>query len=143
MNSYILQKNEVGICICSVMCEMVLPSVMCLIRFTYIQIEADTGQTETYAQTKQRAVRLACALKKQDLLHPGETTMVCSENTVDNIIPVLATIFLGGHAASIDPMESAEEMAGALAYTEPKIIFSGKYSCYYRLLLLQSVLIHC
>ncbi|XP_066256163.1 uncharacterized protein [Euwallacea similis] len=88
------------------------------------QIEADTDQRETYLQTKQRAVRLACALKRHNLVQPGDTTMVCSENTIHNIIPILASIFLGASAASIDPMESVEEMAGALSYTTPKIIFS-------------------
>uniref|UniRef100_A0AAR5P2Z6 AMP-dependent synthetase/ligase domain-containing protein n=1 Tax=Dendroctonus ponderosae TaxID=77166 RepID=A0AAR5P2Z6_DENPD len=92
------------------------------------QIEADTGEKESYAHAKQRAVRLACALKKRNLVQPGDTTMVCSENTIHNIIPILATIFLGGSAASIDPMESVEEMAGALAYSEPKIIFTEKKS---------------
>ncbi|KAH1010422.1 hypothetical protein HUJ05_004722 [Dendroctonus ponderosae] len=92
------------------------------------QIEADTGEKESYAHAKQRAVRLACALKKDNLVQPGDTTMVCSENTIHNIIPILATTFLGGSAASIDPMESVDEMAGALAYSEPKVIFTEKKS---------------
>lgn len=89
------------------------------------QIEADTDQKETYIEAKQRAVRLACALKRHDLVRPGDTTMVCSENTIHNIIPILASLFLGANAASIDPLESVEEMAGALSYTTPKIIFTG------------------
>ncbi|XP_050308703.1 uncharacterized protein LOC126745059 [Anthonomus grandis grandis] len=88
------------------------------------QIEADTDQKETYQQTKQKAIRLACALRTKNLVSPGDTTMVCSENTIHNIIPILATTFLGASAASIDPMESVEEMAGAIAYTLPKVIFS-------------------
>lgn len=70
-------------------------------------------------------MRLACALKRHDLVRPGDTIMVCSENTIHNVIPILASLFLGASAASIDPMESVEEMAGALAYTTPKIIFTG------------------
>ncbi|KAF7278013.1 hypothetical protein GWI33_008936 [Rhynchophorus ferrugineus] len=86
------------------------------------QIEADTGVEETYAQAKLRSIRLALVLNKY--VKPGDTTLICSENTIDNVIPILATLYIGGIASSIDPKDTVDDVVHAMSYIKPKVVFT-------------------
>ncbi|XP_060520749.1 luciferin 4-monooxygenase-like isoform X2 [Cylas formicarius] len=49
--------------------------------------------------------------------------MVCCRNNLDDMIPVLATLFVGGCVSSIDPKETVDDVKHAFAVVAPRYVF--------------------
>ncbi|KAF7279372.1 hypothetical protein GWI33_007315 [Rhynchophorus ferrugineus] len=86
------------------------------------QIDGNTEKVETYGQVKTRTTRLALGLKQLGF-KPKDVSFLCCHNGSDNIIPVLATLYLGGRVSSGDPRQTADDSRYLMEQVEPQVIF--------------------
>ncbi|XP_076274517.1 luciferin 4-monooxygenase-like [Rhynchophorus ferrugineus] len=86
------------------------------------QIDGNTEEIETYDRVKTRTTRLAIGLRQLGL-KPKDVVFICCYSGNDNIIPVLATLYLGGCVSSGDPRLTAEDTRYLIEQVEPKVIF--------------------
>ncbi|CAH0564799.1 unnamed protein product [Brassicogethes aeneus] len=86
------------------------------------QIDADLDIKETYAQAHLRARRLALSLKGHGL-QKDDIITICSRNNLNNVIPLIAGLFLGAKIASIDPTLSLIDCKHCINLVKPKFIF--------------------
>ncbi|KAF7279373.1 hypothetical protein GWI33_007316 [Rhynchophorus ferrugineus] len=99
------------------------------IRNNIFQIDGNTDEVETYGQVKTRTTRLALGLQQLGL-KPKDVVFVCCHSGLDNIIPVLATLYLGGCVSSGDPRQTADDSRYLIEQVEPKVIFVEENSVY-------------
>ncbi|RZC32676.1 AMP-binding domain containing protein, partial [Asbolus verrucosus] len=85
-------------------------------------IDGTTGKSETYASVKQRSTRLAIELQKRGITHE-DVIVFCSSNTLDVVIPMLATFYMGAKVANLEPSLSVTHTKHLLTLVVPKIIF--------------------
>ncbi|XP_030767257.1 luciferin 4-monooxygenase-like isoform X3 [Sitophilus oryzae] len=85
------------------------------------QIDGDTEKSETYGQVKARSIKLALAMKSLDF-KPRDVALVCCKNNLDNIIPILGTLYLGGCVSSADPRLSLDDIKYFIGLVRPKLI---------------------
>ncbi|XP_030767256.1 4-coumarate--CoA ligase 1-like isoform X2 [Sitophilus oryzae] len=86
------------------------------------QIDGDTEKSETYGQVKARSIKLALAMKSLDF-KPRDVALVCCKNNLDNIIPILGTLYLGGCVSSADPRLSLDDIKYFIGLVRPKLMF--------------------
>ena len=87
-----------------------------------MQIDADLDQSETYSSVKTRTTRVAVNLQKKGIT---STDVICSctNNSLDNSIPVIAALYLGAKVVNLDPTLSARNTQHLLNLVTPRIIF--------------------
>lgn len=88
----------------------------------YFQIDGNIDKSETFSSVRQRSIRLALALQEENL-KPDDVVLICSSNTLDSCIPVLATLFLSARVANSDPTLSSRTTNYLISLVKPKIIF--------------------
>ncbi|XP_060522588.1 uncharacterized protein LOC132699735 [Cylas formicarius] len=86
------------------------------------QIDADTDKMETYREVKTRSVRVAIELRKLGI-ESKDVVLICCKNNLDNIVPLLASFYLGAYVASADPKQTSFDVDHILGLVEPKVIF--------------------
>ncbi|XP_036140321.1 uncharacterized protein LOC105834306 [Monomorium pharaonis] len=87
------------------------------------QVEAVTGKQNTYADMSKRSIKCALWLKKQDI-KPGDIIGMCCDNDTDNIIVMLATMYVGAISNPWDHDLSPMTARYFLSLTSPKIVFA-------------------
>ncbi|RZC34689.1 AMP-binding domain containing protein, partial [Asbolus verrucosus] len=69
------------------------------------QIDADLRKSETYSSVNQRSVRLAIALQNKGVTST-DVIASCSKSTLDNVIPIIASSYIGSKVTNLDPTSS-------------------------------------
>ncbi|XP_030750877.1 luciferin 4-monooxygenase-like [Sitophilus oryzae] len=91
------------------------------------QIDGNTEKTETFAQVKSRTTKVALGMKELGF-KPKEIVLLCCRSSINNIIPVLATLYLGGYVSSTDPKQSSSDVRYLISLVGPKMIFVDQES---------------
>ncbi|GLV33865.1 Acyl-CoA synthetase X1 R [Carabus blaptoides fortunei] len=86
------------------------------------QIDAVTGKEESYAEMLSRTIRVAQGLQIRGITE-DDVVALCSFNTMENQIPILASLFLNIKSINIDPRTPLHEVIPLLEQVTPKIIF--------------------
>ncbi|XP_032527665.2 luciferin 4-monooxygenase-like [Danaus plexippus] len=89
---------------------------------TVCQIDAATGDEETYSSVVSRSIRLARALRNYGL-KPGDVVAVGGRNHLDLHIPVYAALYDGLPSVGVDPYFKYDEVRTLFNLTKPKIAF--------------------
>ncbi|KAF4532197.1 hypothetical protein B566_EDAN002259 [Ephemera danica] len=76
----------------------------------------------SYAEVLDQSTRLAEVLRARGV-GPGDLVTVCSENSIEFIIPVLATLFVGAACSPLSYVYTPREMQHLLRLTAPRVIF--------------------
>ncbi|KAJ8670088.1 hypothetical protein QAD02_001347 [Eretmocerus hayati] len=87
------------------------------------QINADTGETISFGELKDRSIRCALWLRKQGI---GEGDMVNVPITIqtNDCIPILACFYVGATLVPLRHDGSLDKIRHILEHTKPKIIFA-------------------
>ena len=80
------------------------------------------NKKETYSDVKQRSVRAALALQNRGVISE-DVVVLCTKLTLDNVVPIVASFFLGAKLANLDPSLSVRQTTHLLSLVSPKIIF--------------------
>ncbi|PNF29545.1 Luciferin 4-monooxygenase [Cryptotermes secundus] len=89
-------------------------------------VDAVTGETRTFSDILTRSLSVAECLRVRGVAI-GDVVAICSENSLDFIVPVLATYYIGAICAPMNPNYTAHEMLHVINISKPRIIFcSGK-----------------
>lgn len=86
------------------------------------QIDAATGEEETYTSVLSRCIRMAKALRAFGL-KPGDVLAFGGKNHIDIHIPFYAALFNGLPIVGVDPFFKYDEVKTLLNLTKPKIAF--------------------
>ncbi|CAH2238907.1 jg13715 [Pararge aegeria aegeria] len=86
------------------------------------QIDAATGEEETYASVLKRSIRLAQALRTFGL-NPGDVLAIGGLNHLNICIPFFAALFNGLPIIGVDPYFKYDEVRALFELTRPKIAF--------------------
>ncbi|CAH2238908.1 jg13716 [Pararge aegeria aegeria] len=86
------------------------------------QIDAATGEEETYASVLKRSIRLAQALRAFGL-NPGDVVAIGGPNHLDLCIPFYAALYNGLPIVGVDPYFKYDEVRQLLKLTSPRIAF--------------------
>ncbi|ENN74611.1 hypothetical protein HUJ04_004720 [Dendroctonus ponderosae] len=86
------------------------------------QIHAYTEATQTFGRVKQKALRVAIQLRKFGVKEK-DVVMVCGENDLNDIVPVLAGLFLGACVSCTAPLMGLYDYEQSFASIKPKAIF--------------------
>lgn len=89
----------------------------------FFQVDASSNQVETYTTINKKAIRLALHLKKWSI-EREHIVVLCLNNRMESIIPLLATLYLGAKICSLAPTQSKREYNYFLNLVKPKVIFS-------------------
>ncbi|XP_063930873.1 uncharacterized protein LOC135142984 [Zophobas morio] len=87
------------------------------------QIDAKTGQKDTFEKLLQRSTRTALHMLDRKISR-GDVITLCTRNHLNAVVPYIATQFIGAVIGSIDPSFSPQEMNHLLNTVRPKIIFT-------------------
>ncbi|XP_011314182.1 4-coumarate--CoA ligase 1 [Fopius arisanus] len=92
------------------------------------QIDAVTGEEDTFRNIENRSVKCALWLKEQGVM-PGDIIALCTHNQLDSPIPFLASLFLGAVCNPWWENYLTEDLVTHfLTHTEPKVIFASEES---------------
>lgn len=96
------------------------------------QIDADTGQSDTYGELLKRCVRVARWLQERGVTK-DHVVSLCTPNHLDTCVPFIACLMLGIKVASLDPSLSPGkiqdyEMECLVLYWNALFHFTRKYS---------------
>ncbi|XP_023938295.2 luciferin 4-monooxygenase [Bicyclus anynana] len=86
------------------------------------QIDAATGEEESYASVASRSIQLARALRAYGL-KPGDVLALGGKNHLDLHIPFYAALYNGLPLVGVDPLFKYDEVRTLFKLTEPKIAF--------------------
>ncbi|XP_022910041.2 luciferin 4-monooxygenase-like [Onthophagus taurus] len=86
------------------------------------QVNAITGETETYGVLLKRSIRCALEMKKRGVIE-NDVIVMCSGNSMDCFVPILATQLLNASVATLDPSQSKRDVVYLLNMVNPKMIF--------------------
>lgn len=86
------------------------------------QVNAYTGEEQTFQHISIGTRKLAIALKNQGL-QVNDCVAVCSENSTQFCIPVCATLYLGATICPLNPLYTKRELIHALNISKPRFIF--------------------
>nr|CAD7427909.1 unnamed protein product [Timema monikensis] len=89
------------------------------------RIHADTGQKMTQADLLVSSERLAAALQAQGV-GPGDVIGVCSENSLEYCIPVLAALYVGATCAPLSAGYTSRELMHTMSLSRPRLIFCSE-----------------
>lgn len=95
-----------------------------LISYVFWQIDAATGEEETFSSYLQKCTRTALAMKELGI-KKNDVVCVCSHNNLNNTVPYVAAQFLGAISSSLHPTTSVDDAQYLLNIIKPKIIFVG------------------
>ncbi|XP_022908114.2 luciferin 4-monooxygenase-like [Onthophagus taurus] len=87
------------------------------------QIDANTGEEETFGVTLQKAIRIACHLKSLGVT-PNDIITPCTTNHLNAAAIFHAILFTGAKPAGMDPFAPDEDRIRQLELVEPKLIFA-------------------
>ncbi|XP_045454110.1 luciferin 4-monooxygenase-like [Melitaea cinxia] len=95
------------------------------------QIDAATGEEESYASVLSRSIRMARSLRAFGL-KPGDVVAFGGRNHLDIHIPFYASLFNGLPIVGVDPFYKYDEVRTMFKLTKPKIAFcqSESYEIY-------------
>ncbi|XP_034947684.1 plipastatin synthase subunit D-like [Chelonus insularis] len=87
------------------------------------QIDAETGEKDTFAEIGERAVRCALWLQKQGI-KKGDMVGFCSGNHLDSVIPMIASFYIGSiFNPWWDSCLDEDISRYFIDLTEPKVLF--------------------
>ncbi|XP_023938240.2 uncharacterized protein LOC112046027 [Bicyclus anynana] len=86
------------------------------------QIDAVTGEEESYGSVLNRSIRLAQALRAFGL-SPGDVVAISGPNHLDIHIPFHASLYNGFPIVGVDPYFKYDEVRTLFNLTKPKIVF--------------------
>ncbi|VEN34457.1 unnamed protein product [Callosobruchus maculatus] len=87
-----------------------------------IQVDVSTGVTETRGSVRGRAVKLAIEMKQRGIKH-DDIIVMCSRTNTDQVIVVLAALFIGANLAPLDPEFNYKEVLDLMKQLKPKLCF--------------------
>ncbi|XP_018313883.1 linear gramicidin synthase subunit D [Mycetomoellerius zeteki] len=87
------------------------------------QVDAVTGEQDTYADISERSIKCALWLQKQDV-KPGDIIGLCCDNDMNAIIIMLGTMYIGAISNPWDNDLSPMTARYFLSLTSPKIVFA-------------------
>ncbi|PSN43108.1 hypothetical protein C0J52_10474 [Blattella germanica] len=90
-------------------------------------VDAVTGETRTYAEILSKSLNVAKHLHARGL-RCGDVIGICSENSLDYILPEIAVYFIGATCAPLNPTYSPRELLHAMSISKPRIIFCSENS---------------
>lgn len=88
----------------------------------FFQIDALTGETDTFEELLNRCIRTALTLKGMHI-NADDIICLCTYNHLDSIVPFIATTFIGAVVSSLDPSLSLADTAHLINLVKPRIIF--------------------
>lgn len=91
-------------------------------KYATFQIDAATGQEESYGSVMERCVRTAQAFRKLNI-QVGDSICIMGRNHLDIIIPFYASMFVGAAVFGLDMYLKRAEHRALLAIGKPKIVF--------------------
>ncbi|XP_034947538.1 LOW QUALITY PROTEIN: 4-coumarate--CoA ligase 1-like [Chelonus insularis] len=87
------------------------------------QIDAETGEKDTFAEIGERAVRCALWLQKQGI-KKGDMVGFCSGNHLDSVVPMIASFYIGSiFNPWWDSCLDEDISRYFIDLTEPKVLF--------------------
>lgn len=91
------------------------------------QVNAHTGEEQTYQQILNASIKLAIYLNKIGV-KVDDCVAICSENNTEFCIPVCASLYLGATVCPLNPMYLETELHHTLTISRPKYIFASLMS---------------
>ncbi|XP_044731912.1 4-coumarate--CoA ligase 1-like isoform X2 [Chrysoperla carnea] len=91
------------------------------------QIYSLTGESYTHLDVKTRSIRVAKELRAHGI-GLGDVISICSTNTPNSALPLLAGMYLGAVINPLDPTLNKSDIKHLMGITTPKIIFTEE-SC--------------
>jgi acyl-CoA synthetase (AMP-forming)/AMP-acid ligase II len=73
-----------------------------------LQVDAVTGETRTFSNILMRSLSVAECLRARGV-KVGDAVAICSENSLDYILPVFATYYIGAICAPLNPNFTARK----------------------------------
>ncbi|KAJ2940161.1 hypothetical protein O0L34_g11726 [Tuta absoluta] len=86
-----------------------------------LQIDAETGQSETSGSVLERSVKCAVALKNSGI-QQGDVIVLLAPNNLDVAVVYYATLYIGAIFSSFDRNTKDDELAKILDCDKPKLI---------------------
>ncbi|KAI5630919.1 AMP-binding enzyme domain-containing protein [Phthorimaea operculella] len=87
-----------------------------------LQIDAETGESETSGSVLERSVRCAIAMKKSGI-QKGDVIVLLAPNHLDVTVVYYAALYIGATFSSFDRNMRDDELAKILNCDQPKFIF--------------------
>ncbi|KAF2891292.1 hypothetical protein ILUMI_14882, partial [Ignelater luminosus] len=87
-----------------------------------VQIDALSGEKDTFSSLLQRCIRTAITMRSKGIT-PDDTVTLCTFNHLNSVVPYISTFFIGAKVASLDPTLSLADTIHLLKQVTPKIIF--------------------
>ncbi|KAF2886022.1 hypothetical protein ILUMI_20152 [Ignelater luminosus] len=88
------------------------------------QVDAITGEEETYESLLKRCIRTAIKMRSKEITS-DHIIAISSYNNFHNCVPYIASIFLGAKITCLDPELNPRDSALLLSQLRPKMIFAG------------------
>ncbi|KAF5300679.1 hypothetical protein FQA39_LY11041 [Lamprigera yunnana] len=86
------------------------------------QIDALTGEVDTYQSYLQRCVRTAIVMRKKGI-RQNDGVVVCSDHHLNTSVPMIASYFLGAKLSNTDPQFTLKDTVHLLGQVLPKMVF--------------------
>ncbi|KAF2895839.1 hypothetical protein ILUMI_10335 [Ignelater luminosus] len=93
-------------------------------RDSLAQVDAITGEEETYKSLLKRCIRTAIKMRSKGVT-PDHRITICSYNNLHNSVPYIASVFVGAKLTCLDPEFNSRDTALLLSQIRPKMIFAG------------------
>ena len=74
----------------------------------YLQVDAVTGETRTFSDILTKSLSVAESLRVRGVT-AGDAVGICSENSLDFFLPVLAAHYVGAVCAPLNPSYTTRE----------------------------------
>ncbi|KAF2895838.1 hypothetical protein ILUMI_10334, partial [Ignelater luminosus] len=88
------------------------------------QVDAVTGEKETYESLLKRCIRTAIKMRSKGVT-PDHRITICSYNNLHNSVSYIASLFVGAKITCLDPELNPRDTALLLNQIRPKMIFAG------------------
>ena len=88
-----------------------------------MQIDVATGTKESYSDVNKKLIRVALNMKHFGIKNCGDVIAVCSENSLDCILPIFGGIYNNTVVSCLDPSISLRDTVYLLNVVRPKVIF--------------------
>lgn len=87
-----------------------------------MQIQAETGESETFGQVLSKAIRTAEEMKKRGITK-NDIVCLCSNNHLNTVVPFLAGLLLGAKVTALDIRLPYKDIELMMEQIRPRIIF--------------------
>jgi acyl-CoA synthetase (AMP-forming)/AMP-acid ligase II len=88
-------------------------------------VDAVTGEARTFTDILTKSLSIAECLHVRGVT-AGDTIGICSENSLDFVLPVLATYYIGAVCAPLNPSYTTRELLHSVKISKPRIIFCSE-----------------